>query len=331
VLNLEKHLGYTHKGIEKIAEGRDPEALLRLAGRISGDSTVAHSWAACQAMERANRVSAPPRALAIRAVLAERERIANHLGDIGAICNDVGFSFAFMQFSRLREDWQRINRSVFGHRLLMDQLTPSGIENDIDAEQTAQLQAQNQQLRPELDALLPILDDHPSLEDRLLGAGVLSEETAKTLGSVGYVGKASGMDYDLRRDHCYAPYDKLIVNSPCLSSGDVAARLQVRGAEISHSLEMLDSLYKRLPAGEVQTEWRTPTAGTEGIGLVEGWRGEIVTHVRFGENGRIARFFPRDPSWLNWPAMEQLIHGNIVPDFPVCNKSVNGSYSGQDL
>ena len=331
VLNLEERFGYVHKGIEKIAEGREPTALARLAGRISGDTTVAHTWAACQAMERAAGVGVPPRALAIRAVLAERERIANHLGDIGAIGNDVGFAFAHMQCSRLREDWQRGNRSVFGHRLLMDRVVPGGVWRDLTPQCTGLLLGQNTALRAELDELLPLLDDHPSLEDRLLGTGVLATETARVLGVVGYVGKASGMDYDLRRDHAYAPYDRLRVASPCLQAGDVAARLQVRAEEIRHALALLDQLLKDLPSGPVQAEWRTPAAGSEGLGLVEGWRGEIVTHVRFGSDGRIARCFPRDPSWLNWPALEQLIHGNIVADFPVCNKSVNGSYSGQDL
>ncbi|NOY63496.1 MAG: Ni,Fe-hydrogenase III large subunit [Gammaproteobacteria bacterium] len=331
VLNLEERLGYVHKGIEKIAEGRMPEALARLAGRVSGDTTVAHAWAACQAMERAAGVDVPSRALAIRAVLAERERIANHLGDIGAICNDVGFAFVQMQCSRLREDWQRGNQFVFGHRLLMDRVVPGGVWRDLTPQCAKLLLTENARLRSELDELLSILDDHPSLEDRLLGTGVLPAETARTLGAVGYLAKASGIDLDLRRDHGYAPYDRLTVDSPCLQAGDVAARLQVRAAEIRHSLELLEHLLKRPPVGPVQAGWRTPAAGAEGLGLVEGWRGEIITHVRFGDDGRIARFFPRDPSWLNWPILEQLIHGNIVPDFPVCNKSVNGSYSGQDL
>ncbi len=331
VLNLEERLGYVHKGIEKIAEGRTPEALARLAGRVSGDTTVGHAWAACQAMERAARVDVPPRALAIRAVLAERERIANHLGDIGAICNDVGFTFAHMQCSRLREDWLRGNQAVFGHRLLMDRVVPGGVWRKLTPQCAELLLAENARLRSELDELLPILDDNPSLEDRLLGTGVLPTKVAHTLGVVGYLARASGIDFDLRRNHAYAPYERLDVKSPSLPDGDVAARMQVRAAEIRHALDLLDRLLGCLPAGEVRAEWRPPQPSAEGLGLVEGWRGEIVAHVRFDDDGRIARFFPRDPSWLNWPALEQLIHGNIVPDFPVCNKSVNGSYSGQDL
>ena len=330
VLQLEERLGYVHKGIEKIAVGRDADALARLAGRVSGDSTVAHAWAACQALERAVRVEVPPRALGLRAILAERERIANHLGDIGAICNDVGFSFAQMQFSRLRENVLRLNREVFGHRLLMDRVVPGGVAIDLDAGQHAPLRQQNAALAAELDVLLPILDDQPSLEDRLAAAGILSRDDARQLGVVGYPGKASGIDYDARRDHRYAPYDQLTVRSPCLTDGDIAARVEVRALEIRESLGLIDRLLDDLPGGALRAAWPKAIAG-EGLGIVEGWRGEILSFVRLDDAGRVARFFPRDPSWFSWPALERLIHGNIVPDFPVCNKSINGSYSGHDL
>lgn len=331
VLGLEERLGYVHKGIEKIAVGRDATGLARLAGRVSGDSTVAHTWAACIAMEHAAGVQVTPRALDIRAILAERERVANHLGDIGAICNDVGFAFAQLQFSRLREDWQRGHQSVFGHRLLMDIIMPGGVCNDLATQDLDALQSQNDALSRELDDLLPILDNHPSLEDRLVTTGYLSSDQAQQLGVTGYVGKASGQDYDVRRDHGYAPYDRLEVSSPCLTEGDVAARLQVRAEEIRHSLKLLDDLMQRLPQAPVSVDWPQVVSNREGIGLVEGWRGEILSFVRFDESGKVARFFPRDPSWFIWPALECLIDGNIVPDFPVCNKSVNPSYSGHDL
>jgi len=331
ILNLEERLCYGHKGIEKIAEGRNPASLARLAGRISGDTTVAHTWAACMAMEHAANVNVPGRALALRAILAERERIANHLGDIGAICNDVGFAFAFMQFSRLRECWQRTQLDIFGHRLLMDSIIPGGVATDLDTPQIKQLQTQHDWLQHEVTELMTIINDNTSLEDRLLGSGILQPEMARRLGVVGYVGKASGIDYDLRRDHVYPPYNKLKVESPCYQQGDVATRVRVRADEISHSLTMIKQLLDTLPEGELLAAWKQPASAGEGLGLIEGWRGEIISYVRFDDNGTVSRFFPRDPSWLNWPALEQLIHGNIVPDFPVCNKSVNGSYSGHDL
>jgi Ni,Fe-hydrogenase III large subunit/Ni,Fe-hydrogenase III component G len=331
VLRLEARLGYVHKGIEKIAIGRDANALVRLAARISGDSTVAHSWAACMALERAAKVHVPPRALALRAILAERERIANHLGDIGAICNDVAFAFAHMQFSRLREDLLRSNQVLFGHRLLMDRIVPGGVTCDLDDAALALLRTQLDTLTQAVNGLCAILDDHPSLEDRLVAAGILQLDLAKRLGVLGYVAKASGQDLDVRRDHTYAPYDHLSVESPCLSAGDVAARVQVRATEIRQSLSLLQQLFDSLPAGNIQTPWPVSVAASAGMGMLEGWRGEIISYVRVDEDGKVLRFFARDPSWFNWPALEQLIHGNIVADFPVCNKSVNGSYSGSDL
>ena len=331
VLSLEERLGYAHKGIEKIAVGRDAVGLARLAGRVSGDSTVAHTWAACIAMERAAAVEVPPRALAIRAILAERERIANHLGDIGAICNDVGFAFAYMQCNRLREQWQRTNLTMFGHRLLMDRVVPGGVQCDVNEESVQLIRQQIETTSQAVEGLLPILDDQPSLEDRLVTTGTLSNELAKSFGTVGYVGKASGIDYDARRDHRYAPYDQLTVESPCLTAGDVAARVQVRTDEIRHSLRLLIQLLDKLAAGDIQALWPTSFVQSEGVGVVEGWRGEIVTYVHLDSSGRVQRFFPRDPSWFSWPTLEWLIHGNIVADFPVCNKSVNGSYSGHDL
>ena len=274
VLRLEARLGYVHKGIEKIAVGRDAISLARLAARISGDSTVAHSWAACMALERAARLQVPTRALVLRAILAERERIANHLGDIGAICNDVAFAFAHMQFSRLREDCMRTNQHVFGHRLLMDRILPGGVASDLDDASIARLRSEIDSLTQAVKGLCAILDDHPSLEDRLVAAGILNTDAAKRLGVLGYVGKASGQDLDVRRDHRYAPYDQLTLESPCFTAGDVAARVQVRAIEIRQSLSLLQQLIDNLPEGPIQTTWPVNTAAGEGIGMVEGWRGE---------------------------------------------------------
>jgi len=330
VLRLEERLGYVHKGIEKIAEGREPHSLTRLAGRVSGDSTVAHTWAACQAMERAVECNVPERANALRALLCERERVANHLWDIGAICNDVGFAFAWYHLGRLREAWLRRNAELFGHRLLMDRIIPGGVVVDIDAEAIPPLLTEHRALDKEVSGLFELLDDHPSLDDRLYTTGVLSVKKAKKLGAVGYVGRASGQGFDLRNDNPYPPYDQLEVAVPVYREGDVAARVRVRMEEVRTALRLMDQLLEKLPDGPLVSEWPQGSGG-EGLGAIEGWRGEIVTYVRLDKNGRVARFFPRDPSWLTWPALEQLIGGNIVPDFPVCNKSVNGSYSGHDL
>jgi Ni,Fe-hydrogenase III large subunit len=331
VLHLEERLGYTHKGIEKIAEGRDAHGLARLAGRVSGDSSVAHAWAACMAMERAAGFTPPPRAVWLRALMCERERVANHLGDIGAIVNDVGFAFGFYQFGRLREAWQRASNDAFGHRFMMDRIVPGGAAVDLAPRFGAVMRAEADALRKQVGKLMAILYDSPSLTNRLLGTGVLTPAQAAALGCMGYVGRASSLDFDVRRNAPYPPYDQLQVKGVLHHSGDVNARVRVRHEEIVTSLDLIEALLAGLPAGPIHADWQAPAAVAEGIGVVEGWRGEILSHARFGADGRIARFFPRDPSWTTWPALEVLIHDNIVPDFPVCNKSVNGSYSGQDL
>jgi Ni,Fe-hydrogenase III large subunit len=331
VLNLEERLGYVHKGIEKIAEGRDAEGLARLAARVSGDSTVAHSWAACMAMERAAGVEAPERALWLRALMAERERIANHLGDVGAILNDVSFSFGFYQFGRLREQWQRLSRDVFGHRFMMDRIVPGGVAVDIDERAVSTMREQSREIGRQVDKLNAVVTDLPSVEDRLVTTGVLKPEYARALGCVGYVAHASSVAFDVRHDAPYPPYDRFKVTVPVYHYGDVAARMRVRVDECRASFELIEQLLNTLPQGSVRTDWRAPAANAEGLGLVEGWRGETLAYVRFDADGGIARYFPRDPSVCNWPALEYLIHDNIVPDFPVCNKSVNGSYSGNDL
>jgi Ni,Fe-hydrogenase III large subunit len=332
ILSLEEHLGYVHRGIEKIAEGRDLAGLTRLAARVSGDSTVAHAWAACQAAERALGVTAPLRALTLRAIMAERERIANHLGDIGAIGNDVGFVFAQVQFSRLRELWQRQNLATFGHRLLMDRIVPGGVAVDLSEPMIKNLLIEAEWLKTEVEELMPLLLEYPSLQDRLRETGILTPDEARHLGCLGYVGRASNHQDDLRRDAPYSPYDQFKLIVPAYLEGDVAKRTRVRGDEIIVSLGLIEQLLQTLPPAEALAVPCPPT-GREcaGLGLVEGWRGETLCYLRLDAAGQVLRYFPRDPSWLNWPALEILIQNNIVPDFPVCNKSVNGSYAGHDL
>lgn len=331
ILNLEERLAYVHKGIEKSAEGRTPESVARLAGRVSGDTCVGHCWAVCRAMEMASGTEIPPRAALIRGILAERERIANHLGDIGAICNDVAFVFAQMQFTRLRELWLRTNAKIFGHRLLMDIIIPGGIACDLSETSCALIKQDIVLLRKELSELMLALDLNSSLEDRLYTAGYLSEETAAAFGTLGFVGRASGQDFDVRRDAPYPPYDRVNVKTVLETQGDIASRFWVRNKEINAALHLIEDFIDLLAEGEILADWQTPLAGSEGLGIVEGWRGEITSYIRFDSENKISRFYPRDPSIINWPALEKIVLNNIVPDFPVCNKSLNGSYSGNDL
>ncbi len=331
ILKLEQRLGYVHKGVEKIAVGRDAEGLARLAGRLSGDTTVAHAWAACQALERATGTRPPRRAQQLRGLLCERERVANHLGDIGAICNDVGFAFPQYQCSRLRELWQRHSDKLFGHRLMMDCVVPGGVAVDLDDTGITTLRHDHACIRDEIDILFDVIEDHPSLEDRLLTTGRLSAASARELGCTGHVGKASGQAFDLRAANPYAPYASHPITTRVLDDGDVMARVQIRMREIHDSLDWMDALIDHLAGDGLRASLNEPGEARIGIGFVEGWRGEIVSYVRLDAAGRVARFFARDPSWHHWPALERIVMNNIVPDFPVCNKSVNASYSGHDL
>jgi Ni,Fe-hydrogenase III large subunit/Ni,Fe-hydrogenase III component G len=334
VLRLEQRLGYTHKGIEQRMAQLPPLEAYRLAGRVSGDSTVAYGWAYCMALESACGVQIAPRATWLRALLLERERVANHLGDLGALGNDAAFAFALAQFSRLREDWLRLSKQVFGHRWLMDCIIPGGLGVNLDRSQCAALAQQCNALESELGKLHEIFESHAGLQDRLMATGRVAPELAARLGLTGLAGRASGQSVDLRTDHPFAPYDALNVLKVTHHSGDVAARVAVRFDEVFESLRLMRQMLRDLPEGEVRVSVSLPEQPSRGAGWVEGWRGEVWVALDMSgadASHRILRCHLHDPSWQNWPVLEHAIIGNIVADFPLINKSFNLSYSGQDL
>jgi len=331
VLRLEQRLGYKHKGIEKRFESMSLSEGARLAGRVSGDSTVAYAWAYAMAYEAMVGGRPSPRALRLRALLLERERIANHLGDLGFIGNDGGLAFGLAQFSRLKEDLLRSNAVLFGHRYLMDRIVPGGIAVDIDGPGRDSLLAEADRLEAELRTLRTIYYDHPGLQDRCINCGYLAPRTAAALGVVGLAARASGHAMDARVHPGIAPYDEIAPRLASHRNGDVAARIVVRFEEILESLRLVRRLLADLPAAELRTALATPADGAHGVGWVEGWRGEILIALQAGLGGRVRRCHPHDPSWQNWPALEHAVLGNIVPDFPLINKSFNLSYAGADL
>jgi Ni,Fe-hydrogenase III large subunit/Ni,Fe-hydrogenase III component G len=332
VLRLEERLGYVHKGIEQRFTTLPALDGYRLAGRISGDSTVAFAWAYCMALESAAACDIPPRARWLRALMLERERVANHLGDLGALGNDAALAFGLAQFSRLREDWQRTSKDLFGHRLMMDRVLPGGVAVDVDAAGLAGMARQCDHLEREVRALRAIYDDHAGLQDRLMGTGRVTRELALRLGLTGLAARASGSTADLRADFSFEPYRSLGVHACMHPDGDVAARVAVRFDEVFESLGLLRAIATRLPGGPVRAEVQLPAAGrASGAGWVEGWRGEVLVALDLGGEGRVLRCHAHDPSWQNWPVLEHAVIGNIVPDFPLINKSFNLSYSGHDL
>ncbi|MDX2300834.1 MAG: Ni,Fe-hydrogenase III large subunit [Xanthomonadaceae bacterium] len=334
VLRLEERLGYVHKGIERRFTELAPLDAYRLAGRVSGDSTVAYAWAYCMALESAAAGTVPARAAWLRALLLERERVANHLGDLGALGNDAGLAIGLAQFSRLREDWQRLAGVLFGHRLMMDCVVPGGVACDLDANAVQRVVEQCDAVEREVRAMRRLYEEHAGLQDRFIGAGRVSNELALRLGLTGMAGRASGVAADQRSQFPMCPYDTLAVRGASHRNGDVAARVTVRFDEVLESLRLIRALVRDLPNGAVRDAVELPPHDALGAGWVEGWRGEILVALELEAGGgavRISRCHCHDPSWQNWPVLEHAVIGNIVPDFPLINKSFNLSYSGHDL
>jgi Ni,Fe-hydrogenase III large subunit len=332
VARLEERLGYTHKGIERLLSGKRIDAGAPIAARVSGDSTVAYSFAYARAVETALDFHPPPRAHGLRAVMSELERIANHLGDIGAICNDAAFSMMHAECGILREQTLRACAAAFGHRLMMDRIIPGGVTVDLTTAGREGLLALLERLRRQFPELIDLYDNTASLQDRTVGTGVVSAALAAQFAAPGYIGRASGRAFDARVSLPYPPYNTLPIAVATHTEGDVDARVWVRIREIEHSISWLEAALAALPRTPTQFPIRTTAAATvEGSALVEGFRGDVLAYVRIAPDLSIERCYLRDPSWLQWPLLEAAIEGNIVADFPLCNKSFNCSYSGQDL
>ncbi len=331
VVRLEQRLGYVHKGIESLMAGATLENSAMLACRTSGDSAVAYAYAFALAAEAALQASAPPRARSLRALMAELERLANHFGDIGAICNDASFSLMHAQCGILRERTLRAAEACFGHRLMMDTIVPGGVARDIAASGIAQVQALLAEAGRVFPTLIELYDNTASLQDRTVTTGIVRPDYARQFGAGGYVGRASGRAFDARRALAYAPYGDLTFDVPTLEAGDVNARVWIRIREVEQSLSLIGQLLARLPSGETMMAISSAGRSGEGLAFVEAFRGDVLVWLRLDGSGRIARCHMRDASWFQWPLLEAAIEGNIVADFPLCNKSFNCSYSGHDL
>jgi Ni,Fe-hydrogenase III large subunit/Ni,Fe-hydrogenase III component G len=332
IVNLESRLFFLHKGIEKLFESMAPQRGVELAERISGDSSVAHALAFCMAVERCAGIGVPERASYLRVIFQELERLYNHIGDVGAICTDTGFAVANMHAMRLREDVLRLNDRLVGHRLLRGTIVAGGVSakawsnNEIaDALNTLRV------VEKDFNEVVEMALENALVIDRLHSTGVLANETARDLQVVGIAGRASGIDADTRRDHPYAAYDKLKFQVSVFQDGDVLARMMVRVHEARESINLIVQALETLPSGETLRQVPPLKTGASAFGLVEGWRGPIWHWVVIGEEGSLARVKVKDPSFANWLALNYAILKNIVPDFPLCNKSFNLSYAGNDL
>jgi len=288
---------------------------------------VAYGIAFARAVEAALDIEPPPQAHYLRALMAELERLANHFGDIGAICNDASFALMHAHCGILRELVLRAAQTCFGHRLMMDRVIPGGVTIDLRSEGVTTLRDLVRQIRDRFPLLIELYDNTASLQDRTAATGILDGAIARRFGAAGFVGRASGRDFDARKTPAYPPYSGLDFTVPVLTAGDVNARVWIRIREVEQSLALIEQMLERLPQGPIAIELADGSG--EGLALVESFRGDVLVSLQV-EAGHIARCHLRDPSWFQWPLLEVAIEGNIVADFPLCNKSFNCSYAGHD-
>ncbi len=327
ILRMKARLWFVHKGIERHFEGQDAGQALALAERISGDTAVGHALAYCQAIEDAWQLTVTQTAGMLRAALLELERLYNHVADIGALCNDVGFGLAQAWALDLRESLLRLNRDTTGHRLLRDGVILGGARV-----RSLPTPGQLAEVRDRFEQLVGLATSSALVMDRFDGAAVLDRAHAVELGVVGPVGRASGLDFDTRIAHPAAPPVEGF--SPAVQTGgDVLARFRVRADEVRASLDLLAHYVEAAGALDDVASSDSPPGvrASSGVGIAEGWRGAIVHRVEVDGAGRLTRVKVVDPSFFNWPALPVSLANTIVPDFPLANKSFNLSYAGNDL
>jgi Ni,Fe-hydrogenase III large subunit/Ni,Fe-hydrogenase III component G len=329
IIDMKSRLYFTHKGTEKLFEGRRPQEGIELSERISGDTSVGHCLAYCQALESLAQVEVPARAQYWRVILLELERMYNHVGDFGMIANDTGFAWGHAHAFRIRERLFRLNKKLTGHRLLRGVLQPGGASRDYpkDVDLLGEIEA----VRADFEEVFEICWNISMLRDRLRGTGHLFETTGRAHGVLGYVARASGIDHDVRRDHPFAAYGRLAFRVPVLKSGDVEARTMIRVEEFRESVRLVRQAVEQMPEGKIAEPLGPLPAWQSAFGMVEGWRGGIIHWVMADGEGRLYRVKVQDPSFVNWRPLSFALIKNIVPDFPLCNKSFNLSYSGNDL
>jgi len=334
IVLLEPRLGYTHKGSEKLFEVLPLNDKVKLSEKISGDSSFSYSLAFCQALEKLSDTIVPARAQYLRVIYAELERLANHFGDIGAIMMDTGFNFGGAQGARLREMVMQINEKITGSRFLRGVNIIGGVTKDIDDVGKNKLLLELKTLSKDFSEVIGVALNSTSLLNRLKGTGVLSTETAKNYGVIGVAGKAVGIINDARVNFPYAAYNELLFDEIVTEQdGDVYARFLVRIKEAHASMKIIEDALDKLPKEDINIPNLNVVfkKNTFSISVVEGWRGEIAYFVTTDANGNISRVTPRDPSFINWTVLRDAGFDNVIPDFPLINKSFNLSYSGNDL
>ena len=327
IIKLSTRLGFTHRGVEKLFENKLPNEAIALVERISGDSSLAYGLAFCQAIESILGLSPPNRAIYLRAIFLELERMYNHIAGIGGIAVDVGFSFPAALASIIKEAIQALNEKLTSSRFLKGAVTIGGCSDIKEADKKLIIDSLKT-IMADFNEVKNCLLSSVSFMDRVDTTGRLNMESAKNLGVLGLAGRASGIAVDLREKAF--PYNEVGFKMIARNEGDVLARLMVRLDEFEESSRLIQELVSKLPNGEVMHKPKELIAG-RALGAVEGWRGPVLCWVRLDNEGKIVRCKIVDPSFRNWTGLSFAVLENIIPDFPVCNKSFDLSYSGNDL
>lgn len=329
ILHLDAQLFFKHRGLEKRAEALNVFEGVQLAERICGMCAFSHAISYCLAVERLAGVKVPKRAQILRMIYLELERLYNHIGDIGDICSGAGFHMGTSHGARLKEELQQLNDQLTGHRFLRGIASVGGVRRDLTKQDLIYLQATLRDLRRDFREIVNIILDHEIVLDRMATTGELTLEVADAREVVGPAGRASGRKIDVRKSHPYLLYDQVEFEVPYYEQGDVLARVHVRIDETFESFSMIDQLIEKIEEGDIQTEVSLEDipAYRKGIGWTESSLGENVHWMMTGEDGRIERYRIRSAAYSNWPAVPTAVEGNIVPDFPIINKSFELCYA----
>jgi Ni,Fe-hydrogenase III large subunit len=331
VESLEISLGYQHRGVERrLAGGPDRRTMVTVEA-IAGDTVIGHALAHCQALEGLAGARVGARALAVRALALELERCSNHVGDLGALANDVGYLPGSAWFGRIRGEFLNSLMDLSGNRYGRGLLLPGGVRFDVDAAMRDELRGRVLGAGVEIARIAAMMLSKPSVMARFDGVGIVRREIAEDLGMVGPAARASGCGRDVRRDFAHGAWAFHHIPVAIAETGDVAGRALVRSLETQRSIEFLAEQLDQLPGGELRQPIAALAPDSGCIAMVEGWRGEILHAVLTGAGGRIARYKVVDPSFHNWTGLAIALRGEEISDFPLCNKSFNLSYAGHDL